>query len=276
MKRFFVSGVLAVVGCSMAFGQDAFVKHWESRVNEIQALQPGWPVPVVGAYPGLVQLFRTDIVRERDVDGVSTWNYGNAKGLDVIPWRNTEIDINPSPYLQHNSVNSRDGFGDTSLSYKYRFLSANETHGSYVVSASISSSIPTGTYKNGSAAATLSPTIYAGKGFGRFDVQSSISMALPTEHTATIGRPIEFNNVFQYHLAKLWPELEINSTYAHGGQSAGNTQVFITPGLMVSKFKLDRDPSSRLAVLFGGGMQIAASRYHSYNHAGVLSARIVF
>jgi hypothetical protein len=45
---------------------------------------------------------------------------------------------------------------------------------------------------------------------------------------------------------------------------------------MVSKFKLERDPRSRLALIFGGGMQIAATRFHTYNHGLVLTARMLF
>jgi hypothetical protein len=45
---------------------------------------------------------------------------------------------------------------------------------------------------------------------------------------------------------------------------------------MVSQIKLRRDPKDRLAVVFGGGMQIATSTYHAYNHGLVLTVRIVF
>jgi len=45
---------------------------------------------------------------------------------------------------------------------------------------------------------------------------------------------------------------------------------------MVSKIKLRSDPKDRLALLFGGGMQIATSSYHSYNHGLILTGRITF
>ena len=45
---------------------------------------------------------------------------------------------------------------------------------------------------------------------------------------------------------------------------------------MLSKFKLERDLRNRLALMFGGGMQIATTQFHTYNHALVLTARMLF
>jgi hypothetical protein len=45
---------------------------------------------------------------------------------------------------------------------------------------------------------------------------------------------------------------------------------------MLSKFKLERDPRNRLALVVGGGMQIATTRFHAYNHAVVISTRMLF
>jgi hypothetical protein len=53
-------------------------------------------------------------------------------------------------------------------------------------------------------------------------------------------------------------------------------QNFVTPGLMLSKFKLERDPRNRLALVVGGGMQVATSQFHTYNHGLVLTARMLF
>ena len=56
----------------------------------------------------------------------------------------------------------------------------------------------------------------------------------------------------------------------------GKNQTFVTPGLMVSKIKLRKNPADRLALVFGGGMQIATSTFHAYNHGLVLTGRIAF
>ncbi|HTF72190.1 MAG TPA: hypothetical protein VK638_56925, partial [Edaphobacter sp.] len=62
----------------------------------------------------------------------------------------------------------------------------------------------------------------------------------------------------------------------HGGANDGRNQVFLTPGLIVSRIKLRQNPKDRLGLVFGGGMQIATSRYHSYNHGLVLTGRLSF
>jgi hypothetical protein len=73
-----------------------------------------------------------------------------------------------------------------------------------------------------------------------------------------------------------WPELETNTTFYFRGPHDGKNQTFITPGLMISKIKLRKDPKDRLALIFGGGMQIAISRYHAYNHEIVFTSRLAF
>jgi len=44
--------------------QEGFFSSWEERVRATTAEQPAWPVPVVTPSSGLVQLFRTDLVRQ--------------------------------------------------------------------------------------------------------------------------------------------------------------------------------------------------------------------
>jgi hypothetical protein len=145
------------------------------------------------------------------------------------------------------------------------------------MSFSVAGTLPTGSYKNGSVAATISPTLCAGKGFGRCDVQSTIGAILAADDTAKLGRPVIWNAVVQYHVSKFfWPEIENNATFYRGGTNDGRVQNFVTPGLMVSKFKLQRDPNNRLAMVVGGGMQIATSQFHNYNHGLVLTARMIF
>jgi len=108
-------------------------------------------------------------------------------------------------------------------------------------------------------------------------VQSTIAAILPAGDTTKLGRPIVWNAVAQYRIGKFfWPEIENNATFYRGGANDGRTQNFVTPGLMISKFKLERDPGNRLAVVVGGGMQIATSQFHTYNHGLVLTARMLF
>jgi hypothetical protein len=273
-----LAGILVLLGfSSFVNAQDGFFSSWEDRVRTTLAEQPGWAVPVVTPSSALVQLFRSDVVRQITPTATTTWNYGNSKGLDLVPWYKTELDIALPPYVQHDSSKVKDGFGDFTMQLKYRIAAANEQHGSYSVSVSLTGSVPTGSYKNGSPDASIAPAVHAGKGFGKFDLQSSLSAILPTADTAALGRPLTWNVVAQYRVAKIfWPEIENNATYFHGGPHDGKTQDFITPGLMIHKIKFESDPSNRLAISFGTGLQIAASHYHQFNHAVIGTARVAF
>ena len=73
--------------------------------------------------------------------------------------------------------------------------------------------------------AAVVPTVYTGKGFGRFDVQSSLGATLPVADTLKLGRVVEWNTVAQYHLGKyLWPEIEDNASFYHAGPNDGGNQ----------------------------------------------------
>ena len=234
--------VVIIGGRALCAAQsEGFFASWEDRVRATLAQQPSWPIPVVTASSGLLQVARTDFVRQIAPAGTDTWNYDNTKGFNVVPW------------------------------YK------NEEGGNYSVSFSLAGTMPTGSFKNGSLASTISPTLCAGKGFGRFDVQSTLGAILPADDTTKLGRVVVWNAVTQYHIGKFfWPEIENNATFYHGGPNDGRKQNFVTPGLMLSKFKLERDLRNRLALMFGGGMQIATTQFHTYNHALVLTARMLF
>ena len=170
----------------------------------------------------------------------------------------------------------KDGAGDLSLVAKYRMFAANEG-GNYSTAVQVAFSIPTGSYKNGTAVSTITPTVVGGKGFGKFDVQSAVGGVLPTSSSNTVGRTITWNTVAQYKVGKyLWPELEANASYYRGGPNNGRSQVFLTPGLIISKIKLRSDPKDRLGLVLGSGFQIATSQFHSYNHSVVLTGRLVF
>jgi Putative MetA-pathway of phenol degradation len=269
---------MVTVGSALCAAQSesGFFTSWENRVRDTLSQQPSWPIPLVTASSGLLQVFRTDFVRQITPAGNDTWNYGNTKGFNVVPWYKVEFDALIPPYIQHNSA-AKDGFGDFSMLVKYRLAAANEAHGNYSLSVSLAGTLPTGSYKNGSLAATISPTVCAGKGFGRLDVQSTLGAILPAGDTAKLGRVVVWNTALQYRIGKFfWPEIEDNATFYHGGAHDGRAQNFVTPGLMLSKFKLGRDPRNRLALIFGGGMQIATTQFHTYNHGLVLTARMLF
>jgi len=269
-------GMISAYCIPSANAQANFFKSWKRRVNKTVAEQPAWPVPVATPPSGLVQLARFDAIHQITSTHTETWIYGNSKGFDLIPWYKTEVDITLPSYIEHNS-NVRDGAGDWLMLAKYRFLAAGPKHGDYSFSGSLNGTVPTGSYKNGSSDGSIAPALYGGKGFGRFDVQSSVAITLPTGHTSKSGRPIAWNTVAQYRATRLfWPEVEFNSTFYRGGPNDGRIQAFVTPGLMISKVKFSRESNSRLAFIFGGGIQIATSQFHSYNHAVIATGRISF
>ena len=259
-------------------GQDSFLAKWQTRTTATQSKQPAWTPPMVTTYVGLIQVARTDFTRQIAAAQATTWNYGAGKGLNVIPWANTEIDINLPPYLQHSAPKAKNGAGDLSFLYKYRILTGNASHGSYVVSAFLLATVPTGSYKNGSTDASLGPALGLGKGFGHFDLQGTLGATLPTADSKKLGRPITWNTTAQYHLGRyFWPEIESNATYFHGGTNDGKSQEFLTPGIVIGKLPiLCGHPASRLGLGFGAAEQIATSRFHSYNHGLVFSSRFLF
>jgi hypothetical protein len=256
-----------------------FFNQWLTRTSATQAKQPAWAVPLVTTYTGLIQVVRTDIIRQVAPALTDTWNLDNSKGINLVPWANTELAIDLPPWFKHNTT-ARDGFGDFSFLVKYRIASGNAQHGSYTLSAWALTTVPTGSYKNGTTNASVQPNLGVGKGLGNFDIQSTAGATLPTGTPAstTTGRPVLWNTVAQYRVAKLfWPEIESNATFYKGGTNDGKTQEFITPGLIVGKCALHpSNPSSRPGLAFGAGMQIATSQFHTYNHAVVLTARWIF
>ncbi|MGA2595025.1 MAG: hypothetical protein ABSH32_34440 [Bryobacteraceae bacterium] len=74
----------------------------------------------------------------------------------------------------------------------------------------------------------------------------------------------------QYHIfQKLRPEFEVNNTFSNDGTQNGKKQTFLTPGPIFGRFKLH----GHLVMAFGAGFQIAATHFHTYNHAPGRGAR---
>jgi hypothetical protein len=247
---------------------------WLDRVTEIQSVQPHWVTPLVTVTPRLEQEFRTDFVQESSPKGHGLSNFGNGKGLELIPVDKIEIVLDVPAYLEHNNSKIENGFGDFALLIKYRILSANETDGNYILTAFLGVSFPTGTATNGTSTTVFTPTIAGGKGLGRFDVQSTLGISIPATGLEDLGRTLTWHTALQYHVPKffLWPEIEDNFSHFVEGENAGKTQNYITPGLMVGRLPIHE----RTGLTFGGGYQVATSDYKPYQHAWILSARVPF
>ncbi len=246
--------------------------RWQARVNATQAEQPHWMTPIATVTPRLEQELRFDTVHQQTATGNVT-NLDGGKGLELIPSRHIELLLNLPPYLLHQNPKSIDGWGDVSFTMKYRFLARNEERGSAILTGFLGGSIPTGTYKNGSTSAVVTPTLAGGKGWGKLDVQSTLAGTFPVNSVKTVGRTLVSNTAFQYHAIKqLWPEVEINSTSWFGGANDGKKQTFATPAVIFGRFPIHK----RLALSAGAGFQIALTHYHGYDHAVLATIRLPF
>src|ERR1019366_10384694 len=127
---FFVLCFLWEIGSLSA--QTTFIEHYQARVSATQSEQPHWVTPLVTVTPRLEQEFRTDFVHQYNTKGFAIWNYGNGKGLELIPEKHTEILVNVPPFF-NRSNGASDGFGDISFLGKYRIYARNEEHGNSII-----------------------------------------------------------------------------------------------------------------------------------------------
>jgi hypothetical protein len=88
-----------------------------------------------------------------------------------------------------------------------------------------------------------------------------------------LGRSVVVNTALDYRIkGKIWPMVEQNSTFWHGGVLGGRHQTFITPGVVIGGFPVER----RLHLSVGAGYQVAVTAFHQYNHVWILSLRFPF
>jgi hypothetical protein len=267
--------LMVVLGLSSTsiFAQDSYFSNWFARVDKTKDEQPRWVTPLATTTPRLEEEYRYDQLWQDNAKDVVTNNYDGGKGLELIPFEKVEVIFNIPPYLVHHDPAVRNGFGDLAFLVKYRLLAANEEHGNYILTAFLGWTLPTGDHKNGALHPVITPTIAYGKGFGNFDAQGTFGVALPTADTNLLGRNYLWNNAFQYRLfRKLWPEVELNSTFFQDGKNDGRKQNFVTPGLVVGRLHF----WGRVGFTVGGGYQIATTRFHTSNHNAILSVRFPF
>jgi hypothetical protein len=263
-------------------GVSGYFENWFARSDAAKAEQPHWITPLVTVTPRLEQEVRYDQYWEHLGTGANIDQYDSGKGLELIPTETNEVLLNPPPYLDRSVKKPAQGWNDWAfLTVKQRLLSANEQSGDYIVTAFLGFQAPSGNAAFTNHAWLVTPTIAGGWGIGDFDVQSTLGVALPVSHGATIGNALAWNTAFQYHLTEtLWPEFETNITHWYGGERDGKTQVFLTPGLIVGRFPL----AGRVVGIVGAGYQFAVSPKlvttpaltPTYQHAWIFTARAAF
>lgn len=245
---------------------------WLRKVDKAMASQPHFVSPIVTTHTMLVQQFRYDMSWQQDPVAVTTANYGASRGLEIIPTTHFEVGLFPPNYLVRQR-NVPDGFGDFSFQVQFRAASATEGQGDYFIGLFLGGSLPTGRPPNGLRHSVLSPTLGVGKGLGPWAIQNTIGANLPVTGANLLGRAIVFNTAVYYRIKeRLWPMIEQNSTFWSGGVLDKKKQVFLTPGLVIGPFPV----VGRLRFAVGGGVQIAVTQFHLYNHRWILSLRFPF
>jgi hypothetical protein len=159
---------------------------WAPRVTGIQSEQPAWISPLVTVNPCLLQQFRYDQLWQSQRHGVASDNFGDSKGIELIPSENIEVILGIPAWIAHTgalrppirtSTPPTNGWADETFLIKCRLLSGNAEHGNYIVTAFMGFSAPTGDNGNSSGHAIFTPTVAFGKGFGDLDLQSTLGSA---------------------------------------------------------------------------------------------------
>ncbi len=252
-----------------------YFANWFNRVDQIQAEQPHWMTPLVTVTPRLEEEYRYDQIWQTQQHGDALNNFGANKGLELIPFRPVELILSTPGYISRGgNVHASNGWADETFLIKYRVLSANEESGNYILTLFLGISAPTGDDPISLRHTVYTPTIAAGKGWGNFDIQSTVATTLPNGGLERLGSPVAFNTAFQYHIPELflWPEFETNYTWWPNGEHEGKSQLFLTPGLILGRFHI----WSRVRFVIGAGYQVAVTKHPSFNNGVVLSIRTPF
>lgn len=261
--------------CSVAHAQQSFRDRFFAHNYTMSALQPTWPTPLVESEPRLTQYYRFAFSNEYTPARTQTVNYGNNRGGGIVVWNRFEFDWLPPSYIQHNST-ATDGFGDTSALMKFRIVSANAEHGNYIATFLLSHTFASSSH-NGALTDSWTPTLASGIGFLKhFDAETSLGGSLPTGKIAAQGRSITWNALVQDRVThSFWLEIGNNATFYFAGSHGGKMQNFITPAAYYV-FKRPEWKPQHPFLVFAGGMQIATSEFHTYNHNTIAEMRILF
>src|SRR5260370_22072000 len=133
----------------------AYFTNWFPRVTQIQSEQPHWITPLVTVTPRLEEEVRYDQLWQANPHGVATDNFGAGKGLELIPFQNTEVILGVPAWIAHNGHIRHgadiptDAWADETFLIKYRLLSANCENGNSILTAFIGFSAPTANRGNG-------------------------------------------------------------------------------------------------------------------------------
>jgi hypothetical protein len=272
------------VSDSVALMIDRRIASWHALAEQVRANQPAWSSPLITTTGMLEQRFRFDASQQHAGNGANTTVLDGGRGLDLIVSNSNEIQIAAPPYDVRSTPSGKGsliGFGDWAfVRVKQQLAASPASGGDYFVTVWLQVQAPIGIPPLTNNAWTYIPTLAFGKGWGDFDIQATVAAVLPNSNVSVLGDQIQTNIAFQYHLLKIfWPEFEVNWTYWADGQRGGLNQVFLTPGLVIGRFKLSED----IAFTTGVGYQVAVSPHYqatpltpAYNNAWVFTTRFNF
>ena len=276
-----LSTILQEIGTSSAdpaSGGDGSYS-WFKTVDHSQEEQPHWMTPVVTVTPRLEEEYRYDQVGQIRPGNADLTNYGNTKGIELIPLEHVEVILGVPGYETLTSPGgTKTGWADDTFLVKYRIMSNNEENGNDILTAFLGVQVPTGSPAFTDSYTIYTPTIAGGKGWGTraegFDIQSTLGYSIPGSNEKSIGEQLIWNTAFQAHVFSehIWPELELNYTHFHDGDHDGKNQLFYTLGFVAGRFPI----SGRVRLALGAGYQQALTAFRMYNHAFVLTLRAPF
>ena len=263
------------LSCAMPAQETAY-EHFRGHNAALKEIQPTWMSPLIQPDARLGQSLRLSFSNSYTSTGTRTANYGNWHTLALPEGDRVQINLMAPPYIQNNSPALKDGFGDPMAEVKFRIASGNTSHGNFIATAMLAETWPTGSYRNGALTSLYFPTLAAGKMWGRFNIQSTLGGMMPTGKIAAQGRQILWNSTAQVLVGtRLWADLENNATFNFGGPIGGKMENFVTPAAFYV-VRRDKWVPAHMVFALGGGMQIATSAFHTYNHNLIPEVRILF
>lgn len=241
----------------------------------MREVQPTWMGPLIQSDGRLGQALRFS-VSDSSSTGAHPIVYGNNHGVSAVVGRRFQFDFDPPSYFRNHSSALHDGFGNAAAQIKYRVASGNSEHGNYVFTAILDHAFAPRAYQNGSLTSVECPKIAVGRAFRGIAALSTLGGILPAAKIAEQGRGIEWNLTAQIHpSAHTWFDIENNALFNRGGPDDGKIQNFITPAAFYMVRRKAWKPT-HASIVFDGGMQIATSSFHFYNHNLITEMRIFY
>lgn len=252
---------------------------WFSRVDQTQAEQPHWITPLLTVTPRLEEEVRYDQQWQTRPNDATLTNYGVGKGLELIPFEHVEVILGiPAYEVLDTTKGDKRGWADETFLVKYRVAAADEDHGNSIFTAFLGVSVPTGDTAFTTNHYIYTPTLAGGKGWGTrtqgFDIQTTVSAAIPASDEKTLGIPWVWNTALQAHVfdEHFWPEVEVNYTHFMDGPNDGKNQVVMVFGAVLGRFPI----AGRLRLVVGAGYEQTVSTFKTFDHAWLLSVRTPF